>query len=117
MWAAILPLDVAKTRLQTAVPGSAWDVGVAQHLRLLWREARWKALFSGLTPTLVRAFPSNACQWLAWELAMQHVTIPSGKSLLPLGRAGDGTGVKASAASSVGMPWAATGLAAGLDEW
>ncbi|KAJ9514609.1 hypothetical protein QJQ45_016335, partial [Haematococcus lacustris] len=35
MWAVVLPLDVAKTRLQVAVPGSAWDVGVAQHLRMI----------------------------------------------------------------------------------
>ena len=27
-----------------------------------------KALYAGLTPTLVRAFPANAAQWLAWEL-------------------------------------------------
>lgn len=33
MWAAVLPIDVAKTRLQTATPGSAWDVGIAAHLR------------------------------------------------------------------------------------
>ncbi|KAJ9514808.1 hypothetical protein QJQ45_028470 [Haematococcus lacustris] len=35
MWAVVLPLDVAKTRLQVAVPGSAWDVGVVQHLGMV----------------------------------------------------------------------------------
>ncbi|GFH22676.1 mitochondrial arginine transporter [Haematococcus lacustris] len=45
MWAVVLPLDVAKTRLQVAVPGSAWDVGVAQHMGM----------------------------WVAWEWASRHL--------------------------------------------
>lgn len=28
-----------------------------------------RTLYAGLTPTLVRAFPANAAQWLAWELS------------------------------------------------
>lgn len=35
MWAAILPIDVAKTRKQTAAPGSAWDVGLRRHLAMV----------------------------------------------------------------------------------
>eukprot|EP00955_Chlamydomonas_euryale_P102213 365402-Chlamydomonas_euryale.AAC.9 len=35
MWTSILPIDVAKTRLQTASPGSPWDVGVARHLQMV----------------------------------------------------------------------------------
>ncbi|GIL60795.1 hypothetical protein Vafri_15320 [Volvox africanus] len=31
MWAAVLPIDVAKTRLQTARPGSKWDVRLWSH--------------------------------------------------------------------------------------
>ena len=38
MWAAILPLDAAKTRIQTAYPGSPHDVGVLRQLRLIHRE-------------------------------------------------------------------------------
>lgn len=26
-------------------------------------------MYAGLTPTLIRAFPANAAQWLAWELS------------------------------------------------
>ncbi|KAF5843124.1 hypothetical protein DUNSADRAFT_2160 [Dunaliella salina] len=37
MWSLVLPIDVAKTRLQTASPGSPWDAGVVAHLRMLWR--------------------------------------------------------------------------------
>lgn len=67
MWAAVLPLDVAKTRIQAAAPGTAWDVGVVSHLAMMWRSGGAAALWTGLAPTLVRAFPANAAQWLAWE--------------------------------------------------
>ncbi|PNW71127.1 hypothetical protein CHLRE_17g747797v5 [Chlamydomonas reinhardtii] len=71
MWALVLPIDVAKTRLQTASPGSPWDVGLMQQWAMLWREGGLRSLYAGLTPTLVRAFPANACQWLAWEAIMR----------------------------------------------
>ncbi|EFJ41041.1 mitochondrial substrate carrier [Volvox carteri f. nagariensis] len=71
MWAAVLPIDVAKTRLQTSTPGSKWDVSLRTHWLMLWREGGFSSLYAGLTPTLVRAFPANACQWLAWELVMR----------------------------------------------
>lgn len=38
MWAAVLPLDVAKTRIQTAHPGSYADVGVLRQLHMVYRE-------------------------------------------------------------------------------
>ncbi len=31
-------------------------------------------LYSGLVPTLVRAFPANAAQWLVWELASSFLS-------------------------------------------
>ncbi|KAL4424570.1 hypothetical protein ABPG77_009154 [Micractinium sp. CCAP 211/92] len=72
MWVVVLPLDTAKTRIQTAYPGSAADVGVLRQLSTLRREGGLGGLYAGLTPTLVRAFPANAAQWLAWELCMQQ---------------------------------------------
>eukprot|EP00879_Flechtneria_rotunda_P006816 GHRR01007160.1.p1 GENE.GHRR01007160.1~~GHRR01007160.1.p1 ORF type:complete len:411 (+),score=147.40 GHRR01007160.1:87-1319(+) len=77
MWATVLPLDVAKTRIQTSQPGSSWDTGVLRQLAMLWQEGRFSSLWAGLAPTLVRAFPANACQWLAWELAMQQLLPPA----------------------------------------
>ncbi|KAL4421304.1 hypothetical protein ABPG75_010595 [Micractinium tetrahymenae] len=72
MWSVVLPLDTAKTRIQTAYLGSPYDVGVLRQLRIIHREGGLAALYAGLTPTLVRAFPANAAQWLAWELCMQQ---------------------------------------------
>jgi hypothetical protein len=36
MWTTVLPLDVAKTRIQTQ-PGTPWDTGVLMQLSLLSR--------------------------------------------------------------------------------
>ena len=32
-----------------------------------------RTLYAGIRPTLIRAFPANAAQWLAWEAAMRCV--------------------------------------------
>lgn len=37
-WATVLPIDAAKTRLQTATPGSPRDVGVIRNLQMMYRE-------------------------------------------------------------------------------
>jgi hypothetical protein len=73
MWGTVLPLDVAKSRIQVARPGSPWDVGISAHLGSLAREGGVRALWSGLAPTLARAFPANAAQWLAYELVLQQL--------------------------------------------
>jgi hypothetical protein len=89
MWSSVLPLDVAKTRIQTAQPGSSWDTSVAKQLVMMWREGGRHSLWAGLAPTLVRAFPANACQWLAWELAMRQLLPPAAPP-----EAGSGTGTR-----------------------
>ena len=38
---AVLPLDTAKTRIQTAHPGSYYDVGVLRQLRMMHREGSY----------------------------------------------------------------------------
>jgi hypothetical protein len=118
MWTAVLPLDVAKTRIQTAQPGGSWDSGVAQQLRTVWREGGRRALWAGLTPTLLRAFPANAAQFVAWELAMQRLLPPAYEGEIsaaaasqeqlqqlaaPAARSNNGTaGMAAAVASAVG---------------
>lgn len=57
-------------RRQDTHPGG--DAGVKRDLGLLATLAKLRRegkLYSGLAPTLVRAFPANAAQWLAWEVA------------------------------------------------
>ncbi|WIA40020.1 hypothetical protein OEZ86_013444 [Tetradesmus obliquus] len=77
MWTTVLPLDVAKTRIQTAQPGTPWDTGVLRQLAMLREEGGRRSLWAGLAPTVARAFPANACQWLAWEVAMRQLLPPA----------------------------------------
>ena len=72
MWTVVLPIDAAKTRIQTAWPGSTRDVGLLKQLRMMYREGGGKVLYAGLAPTLVRAAPANAAQWLVWEMMIKY---------------------------------------------
>jgi solute carrier family 25 carnitine/acylcarnitine transporter 20/29 len=70
-WLTMLPVDYAKTRLQIASRGGADDVGVFRLIARTARERGFRGLYAGAWPTLLRAFPANAAQFLAWELACQ----------------------------------------------
>jgi len=63
-WSAIMPFDVAKTRLQSGAASGS--------LRLLMtrivREEGVRALFTGWTAAVVRAFPANAGLFAGVEL-------------------------------------------------
>ncbi|XP_057826363.2 mitochondrial arginine transporter BAC1 isoform X1 [Cryptomeria japonica] len=65
-WSTILPLDVAKTRIQTAP-----DINASRNpiytIRMIYRELGFRGLYAGLGPTLVRAFPANAAAIVTWE--------------------------------------------------
>jgi hypothetical protein len=70
-WLTMLPVDYAKTRLQIASRGGADDVGAFRLIARTFRERGVRGLYAGAWPTLLRAFPANAAQFLAWELACQ----------------------------------------------
>ena len=70
MWGTVLPIDVAKTRIQVAQKGDRNDVGVLRMLGRMWAEGGRHTVWSGLRPTLLRAFPANAAQWMVWELSL-----------------------------------------------
>ena len=69
MWATVLPIDAAKTRIQAASKGSADDVGIAKAMQRMWVQRGLRGMWAGLGPTLLRAFPANAAQWIVWELS------------------------------------------------
>mmetsp|Transcript_14356 Transcript_14356/g.43357 ORF Transcript_14356/g.43357 Transcript_14356/m.43357 type:complete len:303 (-) Transcript_14356:2366-3274(-) len=71
MWAAVLPIDVAKSRMQIAQPGTKHDRSLAANLRMLYRERGLRGCYPGLSPVLLRSFPANAAQWLVYELIMR----------------------------------------------
>ncbi|CAM0873641.1 unnamed protein product [Alopecurus aequalis] len=65
-WAATLPLDVAKTIIQTD-PDPQLSRNPFQVLNMVYRRAGLPGCYAGLGPTLVRAFPANAAAIVAWE--------------------------------------------------
>ncbi|KAM0943757.1 putative mitochondrial carrier domain superfamily [Dioscorea sansibarensis] len=66
-WLAVLPLDVAKTIIQTA-PDTNSSRNPFQTLKSIYRRVGFRGLYAGLGPTLARAFPANATAMVTWEL-------------------------------------------------
>ncbi|KAM1138890.1 hypothetical protein ACFX2I_036641 [Malus domestica] len=73
-WLAVLPLDVAKTIIQTT-PDKNATRNPFQILSLIYRRAGLKGCYIGLGPTIVRAFPANAAAIVTWELAIKLLGI------------------------------------------
>lgn len=74
MWAAVLPIDVAKSRMQVAHPGSLYDQPLLRNLIMLYRERGFRGCYPGLAPVMLRSFPANAAQWCVYELIMRSAS-------------------------------------------
>jgi hypothetical protein len=61
------PLDVVKTRLQTA----ATAMPISEVLRTVVRTAGWRGLYAGLVPRLLAVVPRSICTVLAYERAVE----------------------------------------------
>lgn len=70
-WAVAIPPDVVKSRLQTAPEGTY--KGVADVVIKLVRTEGPGALFRGLGPAMVRAFPANAACFLGVETSLKFM--------------------------------------------
>ncbi|KAK8292934.1 hypothetical protein V6Z11_D06G153900 [Gossypium hirsutum] len=73
-WSAVLPLDVAKTVIQTA-PDKSCQRNPFQVLNSIYRRTGVRGCYAGLGPTIVRAFPANAAAIVTWKLAMKLLGI------------------------------------------
>jgi len=69
-WVLGMPPDVVKSRLQTA-PEGKYPGGVRQVLSELLKTEGPTALYRGVTPVMLRAFPANAACFLGFELLMK----------------------------------------------
>ncbi|KAI8980934.1 mitochondrial carrier domain-containing protein [Pilobolus umbonatus] len=67
-WISTYFADVIKTRIQ-AEPYRY--KGFMDCMRLCYREGGWTIFFRGLTPTILRAFPSNAATFVAYAYTMR----------------------------------------------
>lgn len=70
-WAVTIPPDVLKSRFQTAPEGTykgLWDVYTK-----LMREEGASALFTGMRPAMIRAFPANAACFFGMEVARKFL--------------------------------------------
>jgi solute carrier family 25 carnitine/acylcarnitine transporter 20/29 len=71
-WLVAIPPDVLKSRLQTA-PEGTYPKGMRSVFAELMREEGIFALYKGVTPVMLRAFPANAACFLGYELCMKFL--------------------------------------------
>ena len=72
MWGLSIPADVLKSRLQTAPEGKY--SGIYDVYKTLVKEEGYGALFKGMRPALIRAFPANAACFLGVEVAKKALS-------------------------------------------
>lgn len=68
-WIVSIPADVLKSRFQTAPPGQY--SGILDVYRHLMKEEGPTALFRGIRPAMIRAFPANAACFLGMEVSRE----------------------------------------------
>ncbi|XP_077243702.1 mitochondrial substrate carrier family protein isoform X2 [Tasmannia lanceolata] len=73
-WSTVLPLDVAKTVIQTS-PATNPSTNPFQMLSSIYTRVGVRGCYAGLSPTLARAFPANAAAIVTWELAAKVMGI------------------------------------------
>ncbi|KAL6574011.1 Mitochondrial arginine transporter bac1 [Orobanche hederae] len=73
-WSVVLPLDVAKTIIQTS-SDKHHTRNPYRILDSVYRKSGIRGCYTGLGPTIVRAFPANAAAIVTWELAMKLLGI------------------------------------------
>ncbi|XP_077985815.1 mitochondrial carnitine/acylcarnitine carrier protein-like [Glandiceps talaboti] len=71
-WLVAIPPDTLKSRLQTA-PEGKYPNGMRSVFMDLVRNEGIRAMYKGMTPVLLRAFPANAACFLGFEVAMKFL--------------------------------------------
>lgn len=69
-WCIGMPADVLKSRLQTA-PEGTYKNGIRDVFKELMQREGPMALYKGVTPVMLRAFPANAACFIGFEVCMK----------------------------------------------
>jgi hypothetical protein len=73
-WGVIYPIDIIKTRIQTApLDTPKEDLRIINVARTIVRDHGWRHLFRGLNITLIRAFPVNGIIFPVYEFCLMHL--------------------------------------------
>lgn len=75
-WLAAYPQDVIKSRLQTQRFESPMYHGIIDCARKVYAAEGLKGFARGLSPCMLRAFPSNAVSFLVYETYLDMVSAP-----------------------------------------
>ncbi|NP_001279827.1 mitochondrial ornithine transporter 1 isoform X1 [Callorhinchus milii] len=68
LWIAVYPIDCVKSRIQV-LSMAGENAGFFNTFRHILKNEGIRAIYSGLTPTMLRAFPANGALFLAYELS------------------------------------------------
>ncbi|CAH4029909.1 mitochondrial carnitine/acylcarnitine carrier protein [Pieris brassicae] len=71
-WLVGMPADVLKSRLQTA-PEGTYPNGMRDVFKQLMEKEGPTALYKGVAPVMIRAFPANAACFVGFELAVKFL--------------------------------------------
>ena len=71
-WLVSIPADVLKSRLQTA-PEGTYPNGLRDVFKQLVRNEGHAALYKGIGPVMLRAFPANAAMFGGYEFALNQL--------------------------------------------
>ena len=66
-WSVAIPADVIKSRYQSAPEGTY--TGMLDCYQQLIKTEGYGAMFTGIRPALIRAFPANAACFMGMEVA------------------------------------------------
>ncbi|XP_041796359.1 solute carrier family 25 member 15a [Chelmon rostratus] len=72
LWLAVYPIDCVKSRIQV-YSLSGKQAGFMKTFMGIIRTEGFTALYSGLTPTMIRTFPANGALFLAYELSRKFM--------------------------------------------
>lgn len=70
LWTSIFPFDVVKSRIQIQSSQESMN----KVLLTILRQEGIKGLYNGLTPTLLRTFPSTGALFVAYEYSKLYMT-------------------------------------------